>query len=617
MNVIKKLSTQEAQKIAAGEVVERPAHILKELIENALDAQSTRIAITLVDGGKTLLRVTDNGFGMTKEDAFLCFERYATSKITKLDDLQAITTYGFRGEALASICAVAEVDLVTQKADASHGILLNFLHGTLVETHPIGASVGTSITVKNLFDNLPARKKFLKTTATEWNQCATLFKAYAASNLSVHWSLEHDGVMLYNCPQVVSGLDRAVQLFDANLANHLLLLESVEHHGMSIQGIITQSSYGRYDRNALYFFVNGRWVKNYQLAGALIKAYGNTLPTGRYPAAVIMLSIDPQDVDINVHPKKEEVLFLHPKRVLGLIAQAVQKTFEMHLSQNLNSHVSSENYSYAHQEFSSLDFKEVPTLYSKKSWQVFNNSHHDSYAQILPINQSAEKVVHAIAPQEAQEEETLSYLDESALGVQQQAVLKEYTNLIGQYNKTYLLLEHAQGLLLVDQHAAHERILYEQFSVRFDTVSKINLLFPEIISFPQEELKLLEPCFQLLSTQGIEIEKFSENSCMVRSTPVFFKNQSVRELLLELLSWLKEYEGLMAQELFKRLTEKLRAQMACKAAIKAGDDLPREQQEKLLYDLQNINNRFTCPHGRPTSWLILLCDIEKKFKRRA
>lgn len=325
MNIIKKLSLQEAQKIAAGEVVERPANILKELIENSLDAGATSITIKLRDGGKTLLQVVDNGCGMSKEDALLSVERYATSKITKLDDLETITTYGFRGEALASICSVAMVEIVTQQHDALQGTSMRFMNGVLETVKSIGFGVGTSLTIHNLFDTLPARKKFLKTTATEWNQCAQLFKAYAAQKTSIHWILEHDGIVLYNCPIVDSLVDRASQLFDANLTAHVVPLEQTKGDGVIVEGFITQSTYGRYDRNALYFFVNGRWVKNYQLATALLKGYGNTLPTGRYPAAVILLTINSSDVDINVHPKKKKFCFYIQNVFLILLQMQYKK----------------------------------------------------------------------------------------------------------------------------------------------------------------------------------------------------------------------------------------------------------------------------------------------------
>lgn len=611
MNIIKKLSLEEAQKIAAGEVVERPANILKELIENSLDAGATKITIKLCDGGKTLLQVVDNGCGMSKEDAILSVQRYATSKITKLDDLQTLATYGFRGEALASICSVAMVEIVTQQHDALQGTALRFVDGNLESVKSIGFGVGTSITIHNLFDSIPARKKFLKTTATEWNQCSQLFKAYAAQKTAIHWILEHDGIILYNCPVVNSLVDRAAQLFDANLTSHIIPLEQTKSDGIIVEGFITQSTYGRYDRNTLYFFVNGRWVKNYQLATALLKGYGNMLPTGRYPAAVILLTIDPCDVDINVHPKKEEVLFLHPKRVFNLITDAVQKTFELNLSQKITTG-RFPDLSYPDQTHNTFNFQ--PVLQEQVSGYSDYTQHEQikSNELLLDVFKDFDEIKNINRQDVLPEKQQERALEE----VQEFLITDNYSNLIGQFNKTYLLLEHQDGLLMIDQHAAHERILYERFLKNFDEVACVALLFPEIVSLPSDELALLMPWFMLLKQQGIEIECFSESSLIIRTTPVFFKNQSVRELLLEIVSWLKDYAALEKQELFKRLTEKLRAQMACKAAVKAGDALSREQQEQLLHDLTQVNNRSTCPHGRPTSWIVPLYDIEKKFKRK-
>lgn len=600
MNIIQKLSLQEAQKIAAGEVVERPANILKELIENSLDAGSTRITIKLSDGGKTLLQVIDNGYGMSKEDALMCIERYATSKITKLDDLETLTTYGFRGEALASICAVAHVDLITKQQDALQGTAISCIDGAIKTVKNVGCSVGTSITIYNLFESLPARKKFLKTTATEWNQCVQLFKAYAAQKVTVSWTLEHDEIILYNCPAVSSLLDRASQLFDTNLTRHSVLLETTKIDGVIIEGWITTSSYGRYDRNALYFFVNGRWVKNYQLAAALLKGYGNTLPKGRYPAAVILLTLDQQEVDINVHPKKEEVLFLHPKRVMNLITQTVQKTFSLDLSEKII-------------PTTSVDFSNKNYNYSELDNQTYQAPMHD-YA----TRQYNENIVwqHLLNNVSDVKQEIKEHVESKQEIAQEFLEKNNYLNLIGQFNKTYLLLEDKNGLLMIDQHAAHERILYERFLNNFNDVSCVTLLFPEVISLQSDELSLLVPWFVLLKEQGIEVEQFSASSVVVRTMPVFFKNQSMQELLLEIIVWLKEFSTLQQEEVFKRLTQKIRAQMACKAAVKAGDLLSREQQEQLLSDLTITHNNTTCPHGRPTSWLVPLYDIEKKFKRK-
>lgn len=592
MNIIKKLSVQEAQKIAAGEVVERPVNILKELVENALDAEGTVIKISLFDGGKSSITISDNGYGMSADDAVFCFERYATSKIQTLDDLQTIATFGFRGEALASIGSVAKVELITQQKNAHSGVRVMFAYGQLQSVNSIGAQQGTTLTITNLFEQLPARKKFLKTTATEWNQCVQLFKAYALNNVQVHWILEHDGVVIYNCPAVHNVVERSAQLFEKSLSDTVLCIDTVNHNDITISGMVTKPVYGRYDKNLLYFFVNGRWVKNYQLAGAVIKAYGNTLPYNKYPAAVISLSIDSSLVDINVHPKKEEVLFLHPHKIISYITQAVRSALEKVITYTpAQPHIFSLSLSasdYVDHYQKDLVFLQKPVLsevVQNKSaplvTTIFEDRIEKDYEQLLPV-----------------------------------AFQQINIHIIGYFNNTYILLNHNDGLMMVDQHAAHERILYEEFERRFEGHPRVNLLFPDILFFQSYELSLLMPWFELLKHYGVELEQFSDHECVVRATPLFFKNQSIKELLLELLSWLKEYELINKEELFKRITEKIRAQMACKAAVKAGDCLTYQEQEKLVQDLYATANHLTCPHGRPTSWLISLHDIEKKFKRK-
>jgi len=589
MNIIKRLSSLEAQKIAAGEVVERPVNILKELIENALDAQATTIKISLCDGGKSSITISDNGFGMSKEDAVFCFERYATSKIKTLDDLQAIATFGFRGEALASIGSVAHVELITQQAQAHSGTRVLFSYGKLESVNSIGAQQGTTITVKNLFEQLPARKKFLKTTATEWNQCVQLFKAYALNNVMVHWMLEHDGIMIYKCPAVQTLSERVAQLFEKNLADQVIPCELCTSEGVALSGMITKPMYGRYDKNLLYFFVNGRWVKNYQLAGAVIKAYGNTLAQGKYPAAVISITLNSSLVDINVHPKKEEVLFLHPHKILTSITQAVRSALEQTVTY-------------------------VPKTYSTQNHYV----HHQTYEKTPVFFQELAPLVMPQVHVPGMHENKAQSFIQQEMQAHMEAVIPEYgsVHVVGYFNNTYILLDHRDGLMMIDQHAAHERILYEQFENRFESHPRVSLLFPDILVFQVYELALLLPWFELLKHYGVEIEQFSDCECVVRATPLFFKNQSIKELLVELLSWLKEYEQVNKEELFKRITEKMRAQMACKAAVKAGDCLTHEEQEKLVRDVYVTKNHLTCPHGRPTSWLISLHEIEKKFKRK-
>lgn len=583
--IIHKLSAHEAQKIAAGEVVERPANIVKELVENSLDAGATRINIILEQGGKKSILITDNGVGMLPEDARICFERHTTSKLSLFDELEAISTFGFRGEALASMCGVAQVTITTKQKNASEGTKLTIEQGQIIKEEIVGSQTGTTFSVDNLFDALPARKKFLKTTTTEWNHNAALFKAFCFSNLHVHFTLSHDGSIVYNCPPVKTIQERIEQLFDTQVSNHVTSLSPSSKKDITLNGAITGPHYARYDRGGFFFFVNGRWVKNYKLATAVTKGYLNVLQPGRFPIAIISITVDPKTVDINIHPKKEEVQFLHPRIIESTITESVKNSLESSLSTHL---------------------KRTVTLASESQpvfKPVFESATPSTFTELssLPFPTATSQPVQKTVPfQDIIQHEESSY---------------PY-RLIGQFKKTYLLLEHPDGLFIIDQHAAHERVLYEQFCARFKNQETIQLLFPAVITLSHDDFVTIQPHLQLFTDHGIALEEFGENQLTVKSTPVYAKHIDMTELIQEILGTIRTTDATDKDAFFKKITERMRAQMACKAAVKAGDELSIEKIEQLLKDLQKTTNRFSCPHGRPTSWLLDTLNIEKKFKRK-
>ena len=334
MPKIYQLSPQEAQKIAAGQVVERPANALKELIENSIDAGSTHIEIYIEDAGQKLIRVADNGCGMSQEDAELSCNRHATSKIQKIDQLPTISTFGFRGEALASIVAVSKVTLITREKEAENGIQIirteNSNNLELVNCNP-----GTDIRIQDLFYNVPARKKFLKKELTEWRQIQYTLQAFVLSYKNIHFKVYNDNKLVYNCPATSSYLERMAQIWDISIAKNAVALKPITKNEITVEGAITNQQYYRYDRNSLFLIVNNRWIKNYELSRALLKGYMNVLPPARYPAAILVINVNPLHIDINVHPRKEEVTFLHPRHVETLVTQAVQDSLETHFKHQL------------------------------------------------------------------------------------------------------------------------------------------------------------------------------------------------------------------------------------------------------------------------------------------
>ena len=600
---IRFLSPEDAQKVAAGEVIERPANSIKELLENSIDAQATRIELAVHEGGKTKIRITDNGIGMSSEDAHICFKRYATSKLSSFDDLTQVQTHGFRGEALASICGVAKVTLTTKEQEKIEGLQLKIKEGKVLSSHIVSCQVGTTLVIEDLFYNIPARKKFLKNTATEWNQILALFKAFCLAYPHVHFQLFHNDEQIYNCPNVPSVTQRIAQLFDARVTTSLCKLAPVQTNELSINGVITTSDYNRYDRSGIYFFVNNRLVKNYQLGRALLKGFESLLPPGKYPLAVIHITIDPVYVDVNIHPKKEEVLFLHPHKVEQAICQAIKSTLEKQTQQQLSKST--------HRPHNAFD---IPNTYTQHAPFPFAKP---LYQPVQTYNHAPDPLQQKLVVASLKAESTDSVHVEQHDTVQtNETYFEEPTyHIIGQHQSTYILLQHPDGLLLVDQHAAHERILYERFKNNFKNPETIPLLFPAIINLSAADCDLLLPYLQLLKQHGINVEQFGSEQLRITSVPVYAKQLPLTEFVQELLSWINEYDAQPDNAFLKKITEKIHAQLACKAAIKAGDVLSYEQMKTVLRDLEKTEHRFSCPHGRPTQWLLSTREIEKKFKR--
>lgn len=629
MPKIKQLSEHEAQKIAAGEVVERPAHIVKELVENAIDAGATRINIYVEDGGKQLIRIVDNGYGMDSIDAQKCFDRHATSKITRVDELEAINTFGFRGEALASIASVSKITLLTKEENTLEGTHVLVEANTIKTVAPIACTTGTDISIQELFFNIPARKKFLKTTQTEWRAIQLLFNAFCFAYPHIHFTLFSEGKQVFNNPTMPDLKNRALQIFEPVAHKRLLAISNVGD--ISFQGIISDHQHYRYDRTDIYFFVNKRWIKNQHVTSAFIKAYAQVIPHGRYPIAAIDITVPSPEVDINIHPRKEEVKFLHPRRVEQAIQQAAKVALEKNITKNISGPTFSE-ISHNSAYFNPFDFD--PSLKKKSEFVSFDklrtNGNEDTidekegkieygYNQSNPFVLSSSKETNtnilslknsnslASAHQSLAESDEVLTKSEMKNGV---------TKVIGQYHNTYLLIEKEDGLFLVDQHAAHERILYEFFSQRFHDIATVQLLFPQIITLNTQDMDIIIPHLDILIHHGIFIEQCASDQLMVQSLPVHLKNESITDIIKETISWIIEYQTLDQDSFKKTINHKLQAQMACKAAVKAGDVLTQEKMEQLLSDLEKTSNRFSCPHGRPTGWLLSLAEIEKKFRRR-
>lgn len=624
MSKILQLPPDQAQKIAAGEVIERPANIVKELIENAIDAQATQITLTIEDGGKKLIHISDNGTGMSQDDARMCIKHHATSKIRTVHDLETLQTFGFRGEALSSIAAVSKLTIITKEKTSSTGISIE-LEDTVIKTEKtLSCNTGTEIFVRDLFYNIPARKKFLKTKETEWRAIVQLFYAFCFDYLPIHFKLYHDDRLVYNCPPTQNITNRLSQLYDVDLIQNILLISGTEPRlNLSLSGAISSSQYHRYDRNYIYIFVNKRWIKNYKLSQALIKGYQNMLPTGKFPAGFLFIELGPQYVDINIHPKKEEVQFLHPRLVEEAIESAVKKGLETQFEQNIGKKYSnpqtildrSPKMNLSIERQAALSTISLNWLDKQQAQPAGAVSEKSKFLEI--INQefpTAQNITDKSMSANIKSPEIYASVDTTTAPKILVNNIPDY-RLLGQTYLTYIIIESENGLVVIDQHAAHERIVYEQIRNRFELIESVKLLFPQIIRLSAQDLEIITPHLNIFTNFGIIIDQIGYQDLAVKETPVFLKNQALDDIIKEALSCLSENQNLEKSHFCQVIQEKVHAQLSCKAAIKAGDSLQIESMHKLITDLYSCENKLTCPHGRPTTWVLFATELEKKFKR--
>jgi len=582
-----------ASQVAAGEVVERPASVVKELVENSIDAGACHIEVRVQRGGISLIRVIDDGCGMDRDDALLSLERHATSKIASIDDLAAISTLGFRGEALPSIASVSRFRLTTREHDAIAGTEILVNGGRIDTVRDGGEAPGTQIEVRSLFFNVPARRKFLRSETTEARNVEHQFHLQALAHPEIAFTLVRDDKPVGQLPKSTSLRDRIRDLYGAQLLHDLLELTALERAGVRISGYIGRAGVSRQTRAQQFAFVNGRAIESPMVTAALREGYHTALMRGQYPITFLFIEIDPCEVDVNVHPAKREVRFRDAGKVREAVVAAVQRTLAS-----------------AREDWQQ---KFAPAATASSSPPVQNEP------RTLPV-----------IPSEAERSQG-SYLsalpqDSSAvLGMTEKAPKREKARsteneqpafqIIGVLNRLYVLMENAEGLVLVDQHAAHERVLFEQLRRRMEEqgVPAQRMLLPQIFSLPPRDAEWVERNVATLQKMGIGVEPFGPNSFRIESLPAFLEVSDAAAFLREIIDELKSTARSTSP---LRLGEDMIAKTVCRHAVKANDELNNPEVEKLIRDLLACDLPYCCPHGRPTMIQISLAELEKKFGRK-
>ena len=613
-------------QIAAGEVVERPASVVKELVENSLDAGASRIQVEIENGGKRLIRVTDNGSGMPREDAFLCLERHATSKVRAEQDLFQLTTLGFRGEALPSIAAISRFTLRTRVAEALEGWEIIAEGGTVKRASEAGVPPGTSIEIRNLFFNTPARRKFLRRDETELGHIGETLTRLALSSPEVCFRFVHNGRLLWEVNRQNTLAERVAELLGRQVVHDMLCLDSHGPEGMRLSGLISRPSLSRAGLGGVYTFINGRFIRDRVVQHALGDGYRNLLEKGRHPVLVLFLEVEPSQVDVNVHPTKHEVRFRQQALVHDFIVQSLRD--QLSAASRITEGAQG-----------SSPFP-MPICESSSAVKIPLSQHGTPASMVEKPRVLAEPVSGSRPPSQVQVKESLTSYpsrqenpaepveavcqpESDLFGTQAhpdpQAEIQSKgffsgLRIIGQYQNSYLVCQAGQDLLLIDQHAAHERIGFEQLKQQYLTgsVERQLLLFPVVLEFDFRQGRAVAEHCQALSRFGFELEHFGSNAYALKELPRMLKEADAERLLRDVVD---ELSSIGRSQLIEQEFERILIKMACHGMLRANQRLSQEEMQALLDAMDQTPFISHCPHGRPTFLRWTHGDVERLFKR--
>lgn len=629
-DIIQLLPDAVANQIAAGEVIQRPASVVKELVENALDAGATEITINIKDAGKTLIQISDNGSGMSPTDARMAFERHATSKIRSANDLFAIRTMGFRGEALASIAAIADVELRTKKADDEVGTFIHIIGSEVKTQEPAGCNNGTNFMIKNLFFNVPARRKFLKANSTELKHIIWEIQRVALPNPDIKLSLIHNGSTVYDLP-VANHRKRLVDVFGKSLNQSLINVDE-DTSIVKVFGYIGQPKYARKTLGEQFFFVNGRFMRHPYFHKAITQAYEQLLPPDTYPSYFLFLELDPEAIDINVHPTKTEIKFENERDIWPIIHASIRESLGKH---NVVPSIDFDQSGSIDIPVPKKDGEGVrfPEIQINPDYNPFNNEKDFAERGYSPFENASAGQGRSSSPDSGREKKNLENWEDLYEG--EQLKLKPepeyrhssiqaddlYANAHGQFSgkkvlqlkQRYVLTPVKSGLMVIDQKRAHERILYEKFMevLKSDSVASQQQLFPQTVELNPADSALLKSILEDLLSLGFDIREFGKDTFIINGTPGVLDISSP-ELILEKL--LEEYKT-SPVDARSKAKEQIAASLAKASAMDYGTDLKQEEVDHL------IDNLFACatpnfsPDGKKVLTIISTDDIEKSFSK--
>lgn len=631
-------------KIAAGEVIERPASIVKELVENAIDAKATAIVVEIKEGGISFIRITDNGCGMEKEDVPYAFLRHSTSKIRSVDDLSHISSLGFRGEALSSIAAVSQVELITKPKESIFGTVYRIEGGKEISIDETGAPDGTTFLIRQLFYNTPARRKFLKTAMTEASHVGDLLTRLSLSHPEISFQFINNGQSKLHTSGNGNLKDVIYHIYGREITSHLLPV-SYNANGIQISGFVGEPIISRGNRNFENYFINGRYVKSNIISKAIEDAYKDFTMQHKYPFTVLHLSVDGETVDVNVHPTKMELRFSNQQQVYNCVCEAVGKALHQ---EELIPHVelpdphppkAAEMPESKIPSSGEKGKKDLDYFMTKMRERVLSYHEQNSAAEvkdrkeIFKPERQADRIKEAVnyrktieekeipaparppVPESVQQQveqkaEQLNFFDEKLLT---KKAVAEY-KIIGQVFETYWLVEFRDDLYIIDQHAAHERVLYEKTLAGMKTRDFTSQMIspPIILDLSMKEAQLLNKYIDRFTRIGFEIEEFGQDSYAVRAVPDNLFSIAKKELLMEMIDNLSDE---LVTEITPDIIDEKVASMSCKAAVKGNMKLSAAEVETLIGELLELDNPYHCPHGRPTIIAMSKRELEKKFKR--